>query len=54
VPVEQSKIMAEELEKNNKIFTYIELEKGNHNISNQENRHRFFKAMDEFLDKYLL
>lgn len=54
VPVEQSRIMAEELEKNNKVFTYIELEKGNHNMSNQENRHKFFKAMDEFLDKYLL
>jgi dipeptidyl aminopeptidase/acylaminoacyl peptidase len=54
VPVEQSRKMANELKNKNKIYTYIELEKGNHNLSLQENRHKFFSAMDEFLDRYLL
>ncbi len=54
VSVEQSRIMVEELKKYNKVFTYLELEKGNHHLSIQDNRHKFFKAMDEFLDKYLL
>ncbi len=54
VPVDQSRKMAEELKDKNKIYSYIELEHGDHNISLQENRHKLFSAMDEFLDKYLL
>jgi dipeptidyl aminopeptidase/acylaminoacyl peptidase len=52
--VEQSRKMANELNSKNKVYTYIELEKGDHGLSLQENRHKFFSAMDEFLDKYLL
>ncbi|MFC1838744.1 alpha/beta hydrolase family protein [Thermodesulfobacteriota bacterium] len=54
VPVEQSKKMAKQLKKKKKIYTYIELEHGDHGLGLQRNRHRFFSAMDEFLDKYLL
>lgn len=54
IPVKQSQIMAKKLKKKKKIFNYIELEKGNHSLDLQGNRHRFFEAMDEFLNKYLL
>ncbi len=54
VPVEQSQKLAKELKKKKKVFTYIELENGDHDLSIQRHRHRFFNAMDEFLDKYML
>lgn len=54
VPVDQSRDMAKSLKKKKKVYTYIELEKGSHNLHLQKNRHIFFTAMDEFLDKYLL
>ena len=54
VPVEQSRKMANELKNKNKVYTYIELKKGDHNLSLQENRKKLFSAMDEFLDSYLL
>jgi dipeptidyl aminopeptidase/acylaminoacyl peptidase len=54
VSVEQSRKMAKELEGRNKVYTYIELKDGDHSLSIQENRHKFFSSMDEFLDKYLL
>lgn len=54
VPVEQSQKMAKALKKKKKEFTYVELENGDHSLSLQKNRHIFFRAMDEFLDKYLL
>lgn len=54
VSVEQSRKMSKVLRKKNKVHTYIELENGDHNLSLQRNRHKFFSTMDEFLDKYLL
>jgi dipeptidyl aminopeptidase/acylaminoacyl peptidase len=54
VPVDQSREMAEELKKEKKVYTYVELDKGDHSLSLQNNRHKFFEAMDRFLDKYLL
>jgi dipeptidyl aminopeptidase/acylaminoacyl peptidase len=54
VAIEQSRKMAKNLERENKVFTFIELEDGNHHLENQANRHKFFSAMDAFLDKYLL
>ncbi len=54
VPVEQSRKMAKELKKMKKKYTYIELENGGHGLNLQKNRHEFFKAMDKFLNKYLL
>lgn len=54
VPVDQSNNLAKKLKKKKKVFTYIELKNGDHWLSYQKNRHIFFNAMDEFLDKYLL
>jgi dipeptidyl aminopeptidase/acylaminoacyl peptidase len=49
----QSQYMAEELENYDKTFKYVELESGDHSLSIQRNRHRFFEEMDMFLDTYL-
>ena len=49
----QSRYMADELEDLDKTFKYVELESGDHYLSIQGNRHRFFAEMDAFLDKYL-
>lgn len=49
----QSQYMAEELEDYDKTFKYVELESGDHSLSIQRNRHRFFEEMDAFLDMYL-
>ena len=48
-----SRYMADELEDFDKTFTYVELESGDHSLSIQRNRHRFFAEMDAFLSKYL-
>ncbi|GMM67503.1 S9 family peptidase [Alteromonas sp. MTD1] len=48
-----SRYMADELEDYDKTFTYVELESGDHSLSIQRNRHRFFAEMDAFLSKYL-
>lgn len=53
VDVNQSQMMAEELEDENKDFEYIELKNGDHYLSIQRNRHDFFRAMDAFLQKHL-
>ena len=54
VPVSQSRDMAEELEDSgHDDFRYVELESGDHYLSIQKNRHRFFSEMDQFLATYL-
>ncbi len=53
VKVSHSKRMYNALKKENKEVTYIELENGRHFLGNNDNRVRTFKAMDEFLGKYL-
>ncbi|APD87963.1 S9 family peptidase [Alteromonas sp. Mex14] len=53
VPPLHSRYMADELEDYDKVFKYVELESGDHNLSIQRNRHLFFKEMDMFLDQYL-
>lgn len=53
VDVRQSRMMADELEDHDKDFEYIELESGDHYLSIQRNRHRFFTAVDEFLTQHL-
>ncbi len=45
--------MHRELEKQGKEVTYLELENGDHYLSNQEHRVQFFKAMDAFLQSHL-
>ncbi len=53
VDVEQSKIMVDELQDQNKQVEYIELENGDHYLSIQRNRHLAFNAIDKFLRKHL-
>ena len=54
IPVKQSQKLEKELKRKKKVYTYLELEEGDHSLSLQKNRDIFFKAMDEFLDRYLL
>ena len=42
VPVDQSRDMAKELKKEKKVYTYVELEKGDHSLSLQNNRPQVF------------
>ncbi|GGF63812.1 alpha/beta hydrolase family protein [Alteromonas lipolytica] len=53
VHVEQSRMMAGELEDEDKSFRYVELPMGNHHLSIQSNRVKFFQEMDKFLAEYL-
>lgn len=53
VEVRQSRMMADELEDEDKVFKYVELEAGDHYLSIQRNRHRLFDEMDAFLSQYL-
>jgi dipeptidyl aminopeptidase/acylaminoacyl peptidase len=53
VRVRQSRFMADELGDLDKTYNFVELENGDHYLSIQRNRHRFFQEMDAFLDKYL-
>lgn len=53
VRVQQSRIMEDELDDEDKVFTYVELESGDHYLSIQRNRHRMFAEMDVFLERYL-
>ncbi|WP_216825018.1 alpha/beta hydrolase family protein [Agarilytica rhodophyticola] len=53
VRVEHSRRMHRALKKANKDVQYLELEEGNHYLSNNDHRIATFKAMDEFLAKYL-
>ncbi|NMH65026.1 alpha/beta hydrolase family protein [Shewanella salipaludis] len=53
VRVKHSQMMYDELESLNKDVEFIELEAGDHHLSNNEHRLTTFKAMDHFLAKYL-
>ncbi len=53
VPVKQSRMMAEELADEKKVFTYIEIEDGTHHLDYLPHRKQTFEAIDAFLDKYL-
>jgi dipeptidyl aminopeptidase/acylaminoacyl peptidase len=53
VPVDQSRIMAEELKAQKKVYEYIELEGGSHHFDYLPHRKQTFEAMDVFLKKYL-
>lgn len=53
VEVKQSRMMADDLEDEDKVFKYVELEAGDHYLSIQRNRHRLFEEMDTFLSQYL-
>lgn len=53
VPVSQSRELASEMDSSpSKTFEYLELPKGDHHLSREQDRLRFFNAMDTFLRKY--
>ena len=53
VHVEQSRLMADELDDEDKEYRYVELPLGNHHLEIQSNRIKLFKEMDKFLAEYL-
>jgi dipeptidyl aminopeptidase/acylaminoacyl peptidase len=53
VPVEQSRMMAEELKDAGKNYEYIEFADGTHHLDYLPDRKQTFEAMDKFLKKYL-
>ncbi len=53
VDVKHSRMMADELEDENKDVKYIELENGDHYLSIQRNRKIFFNELEQFLRKHL-
>lgn len=53
VPVEQSRLMADELKDKKKVYEYIELDEGSHYLDNFQHRKQTFEAMESFLAKYL-
>lgn len=53
VDVKHSRMMADEMEDQDKMVEYIELENGTHYLSIQRNRHKAFEAMDRFLKLHL-
>ena len=53
VRIQHSKKMNRELEKQGKEVTYLELEDGDHYLSDQDHRIQFFKTMDTFLHSHL-
>jgi len=53
VPFEQSENMFDELNDADKNVTFIELEEGDHYMSNSKNRMEALKAIDKFIKKYI-
>jgi len=53
VPVEQSRLMVEALNKYQKRYEYVELEGGSHYLDYMPHRQQTFEAMENFLSKYL-
>lgn len=53
VPSDQSEDMFDELEDANKNVTYIELEDGDHHLSNEKNRMKALKEIDKFIKQHI-
>lgn len=53
VPIEQSRIMAEELKDQHKVYEYVILQGGSHFLDYLPHRKQTFDAMEAFLAKYL-
>ncbi len=53
VPVDQSRMMANELKDQHKTYEYIELPDGTHNLDYLPHRKQTFEAIETFLKKYL-
>lgn len=52
VPLVHGEDMRDGLKKHGKVFEYMELEKEEHGIANEETRYRVFTAIEKFLLKY--
>jgi len=52
VPVKQSRMLTEELQKAGKPHEYLEQKQGDHHFSRAEDRLQFLKALKAFLDKH--
>ncbi len=52
VPLVHGEDMRDGLKKSGKVFEYMELEKEEHGISNEETRYRVYGAIETFLKKY--
>lgn len=53
VPVVQSRIMADALKDEGKVYEYVELQDGTHYLDYLPDRQQTFEAMENFLKKYL-
>jgi dipeptidyl aminopeptidase/acylaminoacyl peptidase len=53
VNVNQSRDMVNALKKKNKVYEYVELENGSHNLDSLPSRKQTFEAIEAFLEKYL-
>jgi dipeptidyl aminopeptidase/acylaminoacyl peptidase len=53
VPMEQSEDMFDEMEDEDKDVTFIQLRKGDHHLSNAENRMQAMRAIDAFVKKHI-
>jgi dipeptidyl aminopeptidase/acylaminoacyl peptidase len=53
VPVAQSRIMADALKDEGKVYEYVELENGTHHLDYLPDRQQTFESMEKFLQKYL-
>ena len=53
VPFSQSEDMFDEMKDAEKQVTFIELEDGNHHLSNAKNRVKALEAIDVFIKKYI-
>lgn len=53
VSVKQSRMMADELAEQNKVFRYVEIEDGTHHLDYLPHRKQTFEAIDAFLNTYL-
>ena len=53
VPIHQTEEMFDEMKDQNKDVTFLELEKGDHHLSNAENRMKAMIAIDKFIRKHI-
>jgi len=53
VDIEHSRKLVAELERLDKPYRYIEQSNGNHHLSQQNHRHEFLVALEEFLSEHI-
>jgi dipeptidyl aminopeptidase/acylaminoacyl peptidase len=53
VPYKQGKKFSKKMKKRRKDFKFVTLKDGDHHLSNEKNRIKFFREVEKFLKKYL-